>query len=483
MRRMNAPLGGFELSLEDKRIALKIFVTICLISTLFFKPSPTFYRFVSLTKSLAYYGTTSIDQVHEETKLPFRDEIKIGGRTYININPGLSFFALASYVPYARLILPRLKQFSLWDPALDAWVAEFVMALSTVIFFTALLIAVFYLALRKAGCHRTKALFLSVLLYGGTPILFYSLNLSNGQNTLEMSLVFLAFFFLNVKSLGTFRAFLGGLFLGLAVFASITAVFLFLLFFLMLWKSKPQLSLACLAGVLLGSAPLLVYNYMSFGNPFLIAGYGLFRYVQHLSIGSILHQIWNFLLDPRVGLFPFSPFLIAVILFLKEIVAEKSKRLLLLSVLIYLICIVASFYTTLFAGSNHDKWYLLFGGGGCRYLLPIIPFLLYSLASVRLTLDWRGRITVAFIFLSFLINFPTLFWSGGPTWVFNHLLLFLKNGFHSYTIDLMKNLLALAGFNVENFSSFPIVVTFMFVLWWIWAGDRSIRGWLKGSKA
>src|SRR3989338_7419788 len=139
---------------EDKRIAFKIFFSIFLISSLFFKPSPTLYRFVSLTKSLVHYGTTSIDQVHTDSGLPFTDEIRIGDHTYININPGLSFFALASYVPYSRFVLPRLKQFHAWDAALDYRVSQFVMALSTVLLFTALLIAIFYLALRQAGCSQ-----------------------------------------------------------------------------------------------------------------------------------------------------------------------------------------------------------------------------------------------------------------------------------------------------------------------------------------
>ena len=478
---MATSLHGLGLSSDDRRIAVKIFVTIYLISALFFKPSPTFYRFVSLTKSLAHYGTTSIDKVHEGTGLTMRDEVKFGGRTYLAVNPGLSFFALVGYAPYGKFLLPKLKQFSRWDPTLDFVVSQFVMALSTVVFFTALLIALFFLALRQAGCHRMKALILAGLLYLGTPILYYSLSVTNGQNALEMSLLFLAFFLTRNKAGGAYQIFFSGLLSGLAIFASITAVFLFPLFLWVLWKSKRWLVVAWLVGVCFGSMPLWIYQFISFGQPFRVSTFVYTSNVPQINLAGIIHAAWNLLVDSRVGLFPFSPFFIALILFFKKIVVEKQNRFILIGVLIYLLGAAACFYEILLFNPVGDRWYALLGGGGCRYLLPVLPFLIYALASVQFHSSWKGKMISFFMLVSVLINVPALFWSGGEEGVLNHLLLFLKNGFHSYTIDLIKDVLIVMGFNADHFSLPPVALALMLVIWWMWVGERWLREWLKGG--
>lgn len=461
---------GLNIRSEDHRIALKIFITVYVVSVLFFKPSPTFYRFVSLTKSLVHHGTTSVDRVHEESGLPFTDEIQLQGRTFIEVNPGLSFFAVASYFPYAKLILPKAKQFSAWNAVLDFKISQFVMALSTVIFFTALLIAIFFLALRHAGCGRAKAFIFSGLLYVGTPILYYSLTISNSQNTLEAALLFIAFFCSWDEAKGIFGIFLSGLLLGLAFFTSVTAVFFFPLFVWILWRSRRRQLPVWLAAGFIGSIPLFIYNFVSFGHPLTVSLIAYARGIPPVNFPGIVRTGWALLFDPRVGLFFFFPFLLMLIPSFRSIYADRSNHPILFGALIYLIGVATCFYGSLLINPKGEGWYLLLGGGGPRYLLPLIPFSVYVIASIKFSLDWKGILTAILIFLSVLINVPGLFWSGGEAGFLNLLFLFLKNGFHSYMGDLIRDLLILMGFQAERFSMVPIFMVALFFLWWIWVG-------------
>ncbi|MDP3731656.1 MAG: hypothetical protein Q8R31_01310, partial [Candidatus Omnitrophota bacterium] len=135
---------------EDRRIAIKIFLTVFLISSLFFKPTLSYVRFEFLTKALTHYGTTWVERSIQASGTQCIDSVRLNnGHTYIVPTPGLSFVALASYLPYAVFLQSRLIRLFSLDPLLELKLSQFIIALSTVTLFTALLIAIFFLSLRK----------------------------------------------------------------------------------------------------------------------------------------------------------------------------------------------------------------------------------------------------------------------------------------------------------------------------------------------
>ncbi|MDP3731824.1 MAG: hypothetical protein Q8R31_02165, partial [Candidatus Omnitrophota bacterium] len=78
-----------------------------------------------------------------------------------------------------------------------------------------------------------------------------------------------------------------------------------------------------------------------------------------------------------------------------------------------------------------------------------------------------------------IINTSGLFWTGGRPIFYNNLLLFFKNGFHSYMIDLIRDMLISGGFNTNNLSIFPLLTILGIFIWWIWIGSRWIRDGLS----
>ena len=462
---------------EDRRIAIKIFLTVFLISGFFFKPDLTFARFEFLTKALTQYGTTWIDKVEQESGIKIFDSLTLNGHTFIEPTPGLSFIALASYLPYAVFLQSRLIRLFSLDPLLEFKLSQFIMALSTVILFTALLITVFFLSLRRLGCTQKKAIVFSFLLYFGTPIISYSLNVTNGQDILEASLLYSAFFVICISKMQNINLiFLSGLLSGLAIFVNAVAVSFLPLFLSIIILAKRWRNIVpWIIGVILGVAPLLIYNQISFGNLWRIsysAKYGKFI---SFGLGGYLDIARIFLVSPTIGLLFFFPFAVILALKFKNIWVNPINKLILFTLVIYTggLCIIQQFLNV--ALGFGSTWYLSQGGAGPRYLLPIIPFLLYAVASIRFELKWEKILAAWLIFISVIINTPGLFWTGGRPIFYNNLLLFLKNGFHSYMADLIRDILVKGGFNTGRFSMFPLLVILGIFLWWIWAGNRWIR--------
>ncbi len=464
---------------EDKRIAIKIFLTVFLISSFFFKPNLNFARFELLTKAITHYGTTSIERVIQTSGIQCIDSFKLGSHTYILATPGTSFIALASYLPYAVFLQSRFIHLLSLGPLLELKLSQFVMALSTVILFTALLIAIFFLGLRQIGCTQKKAIIFSFLLYFGTPVIFCSLNVSNGQNILEAALLFIAFFIINISKMQRRGlVFLSGLLCGLAVFMNVPSLsFLPFFIFIILLNKRWQNLIPWILGAFFGVLPLLIYNQISFGNllrSFYNARYGnliSFHLRDSFNIAKIL------LISPMTSLVFFSPFFIMLILMFRKLWANLVNRFIFLCALLYIGCLCIVLPPTFAIDRiSSTTWHLTQGGGGPRYLLPIIPFLLYTIASTRLDdLEWKKKLASVLIFVSVIINTPGLFWSGGQPVFFNNLLVFCKNGFHSYMIDLVRDMLIKKGFNTHGLSMFPLLTILGICIWWIWIGNQWVR--------
>ncbi len=477
---------------EDRWIAIKIFLTVFLISAFFFRPDLTFPRFEFLTKALVHYGTTWVDKVQQLSGILCWDTFKLNNHSYLVPTPGLSFIALASYLPYAALLQSRLIQIFSLDPVLEFKLSQFIIALSTVTLFTALLIAIFFLSLRKIGCTQKKAVIFSFLLYFGTPVIYYSLNVSNGQNILETSILFIAFFIL----LGVFRpegtpagsimniseaqarglVFLSGLLCGLAVFVNVTALFFLPFFVFILLSAKRWKNLLFwIPGTILGLAPLFIYNQVSFGS-FLKSSYrATYGNLISFHAGSCLDIVKTLLISPKIGLVFFFPFVIMLAPMFRKLFSNLTGRFILLCALFYTACLGFILPPMFELDRIISTWYRGQGGGGPRYLLPVIPFLFYAIAGSKFESQRQRFIASALIFISVIINAPGLFWSGGQAVFYNNLILFLKNGFHSSMIDLIRDILASGGFNASGLSMFPLLLILGIFIWWIWAGERWIR--------
>ncbi len=163
------------------------------------------------------------------------------------------------------------------------------MALSTVTLFTALLIAIFFLSLRRIGCTQKKAIIFSFLLYFGTPIIFYSLNVSNGQDILQAAILFIAFFIMDISKMQKRSlVFLSGLLCGLAVFVNVTSLFFLPLFIFILFVC---LWLKFYAKFLEG---WILYNSKTNNQKMTI-------HFDSSHVPAPTRQVWNFLLAPPRG--------------------------------------------------------------------------------------------------------------------------------------------------------------------------------------
>ncbi|MDO8748967.1 MAG: hypothetical protein Q7J72_07650 [Candidatus Omnitrophota bacterium] len=462
---------------RDHYIAVKIFLTVFLISAFFFKPNLEVPRFELLTKSLAHHGTTCIDKIQQESGIHALDFFILDGRTYIEPFPGLSFIALTSYLPYSVFLRPKLIQKFSLPAATEFKVSQFMMALSTVILFTALLIGVFFLMLRHSGCTRKKAIIFSALLYFGSPFIFYSLNITNGQDILQASLLFISFAFISMSKPRDYKlVFVSGLLCGLSIFVNGVSVFLLPLFFCLLFLTKSWKNFVFWSGgALIGLLPLFIYNKISFGNLLMYSYKAKYAAAMAIDLPGAFNVARILLFSPMVGLLFFSPFVIIAVVMFKKVLSGRINKIILFAVLFYIIGLSVSVGSLCKALGLGNAWYFNQAGGGPRYLLPVIPFIFYIISTCEFNPRFSKGLASVLAFISTLINLPGLFWTGGASVVYNNLVIFCKNGFHSYMIDLASDIFKAAGLRVEGLSLFaPLAVLILFLLW-LWAGDRWLR--------
>jgi hypothetical protein len=192
---------------------------------------------------------------------------------------------------------------------------------------------------------------------------------------------------------GIYFAGLGGLFLGLSVFAHPTSVvlipgFVAYCFLSMRRNRKILISFLVTLGVTLFFAGLL--NYVRFGS-FAEFGYGYFG-----SLAS--HDGWKglvgLLLSPGAGLFIYFP--IAILLpWAAKYMYKENKGLLLLST--YIIVVSWLDVGTLSFGFEPFAWWGL--GWGPRYLIPVLPFITIVLGNLLTHLRKKLFIKVSVIAL------------------------------------------------------------------------------------
>ncbi len=477
---MPSTFSVVRLSSRDLKVAVKLFLTIYVVALLFFKPSVEFARFFHLTEAITQSGQTSIDRIEKQYHVTVIDAFEHNGKRYIIASPGLSYIALATYFPYSLFVKHKLNARLNLEPETDLKLSQLVMSLSTISFFTGLLISIFFLSLRLKGLSMNTSIFYSFFLYFGTPILYYSLEVPNSQVLLTASLLFAAFYVLQLVSQnGKKQALLSGLIAGITCFVDTSSIFyLFLFPALLFLTGRGRAILIWAAGFLVGICPLFLYNQISFGHP-LITAFTQSGASIKFDVVSALKMILFLIFSPKCGLIFFSPFIAFVLS--RDVWSSVQNKVIAISTIFFLGCLGFLIYSAVISYKVGDQWYLNQGGGGPRYLLPIIPFLVYLLADVTWRKDWRTNFAVFFIALSFLINIPGLFWRGGQAFFLNNLVLFLKNGFHSYLIDLFKDILDHALLNTKGISLLPITALVGFLLWFIWKGKQKMHDLLDPS--
>jgi hypothetical protein len=193
---------------------------------------------------------------------------------------------------------------------------------------------------------------------------------------------------------GIYFAGLGGLFLGLSVFAHPTSIVLipgFVAYSILSMRRnrKILLSFLVILGVTLSFAGFL--NYVRFGS-FTEFGYGYFG-----SLAS--HDGWKglvgLLISPGAGLFIYFP--IAILLpWAAKYMYKENKGLFLLST--YVIVVSWLDVGTLSFGFEPFAWWGL--GWGPRYLIPILPFITIVIGNLLTNLRKKLFVKISVIALS-----------------------------------------------------------------------------------
>jgi hypothetical protein len=368
---------------------------------------------------------------------------------------------------------------------------QYAMALGTTIPAASAAVACFFLLLRRLDAARPRALLFSALLYAGTPVLFYSLNLTNGLNIFELALGLISFVVMieadrsfGLKA-GASKMIAVGLLQGLAVFINMPAALVLPPVAIYLWLKRRSAFGWWIAGLVPGLFALEAYNWTAFGGE--LSVYHII-YRGWVPLPSLLGS-WTIALELlagwRIGILFFCP-MVVLLAFgpWRTVLALTGPRIIVAGMMLYVVAwsVMLQIFKVQQTGGH---WLQSTGGGGPRYLLPILPLLLLGAALADLNSDRRRNLAALLVLASLIVNVPGLFWTGGTSWVLNNLILFLKNGFHSYTIDMVRDVLVLMGMNVSTFGMWPTFTIIVILIWWIWYGCewccRSLMGSLDAN--
>jgi len=190
---------------------------------------------------------------------------------------------------------------------------------------------------------------------------------------------------------------LGGLFLGLTITTTMLPFLMVVVLSMYYLSSQPRRCITLFfVGLLVGLLPLLLYNEICFGNPFLlpnVAG-GYRDTFFHFSAENVEQKLRFYAHMLTVYVPVFWAGLVGLALFPRERRREQMGILLLL---------LASFVYILNIDATGTCQY------GPRYLLPAMPFACFGLVGFRfLGSKWR-RTTIPFVVLIALVSFAINF--------------------------------------------------------------------------
>jgi hypothetical protein len=401
-------------------IAIRLFFTCWILYSLHF--ATNIVREIYLAVSLGDHGTFRVDEYAGLHPDLFE---KPGYGWHINNNPGASMIASIPYFfnriwiesiserikinrdkaagpPDYESPWPLARKFyaEAWKRGLDVklGLAALVMQVFCMAPLSAAGVVFMFSALRRIFQSDTTALWLSVLYAFGTPIFFRTGSLN--QNLMTAHFIFAGFLLLwNLDKLAARKAgrhFIGaGFAAGICVLMDYSGVILLGLLFLYGFLKHPDRAANC-AKFIAGSLPPLLllwfYQWKSFGNPlyppqfhmpainpYVETGLGGFGFPQPALL-------WELLFNYRYGLFLSCPLLLFAFggPFIRRL---PLPRLELSFLFLFFICM-----WIFFGGVNYTN---LQFNTGVRYLMPVVPFLFLSAASVIMALPRTLRIPLA----------------------------------------------------------------------------------------
>lgn len=370
----------------------------------------------SLTRSIIEKNTFDIDSFHTQTG----DRVRFKGHYYTDKSPGLSFLATPIYASW-KILFPtsyfenKAKENSDLEP-LSYYVKEMEFTYNqnpsnfllssmflVTVFTSSLFSALTVLLLYKISKHFTddkKQIFLITFIYGlGTLAFPHALVFTS--HAVETFFGFLSFYLLfKFKTVESKKRLLllAGMCLGFGLTISYSALLLLAVCFIYLFSiNRKKFIMIFLIGVVLGSLPLLAYNYSAFANPFEFIG--RLEYIDTFSIPANLEKVY---INPQSGFsstlfnLRLKPTLIPIIL---QILIFPSKGL-----FFYYPVLVFSFIGLCYGYKKYKAefiailflfilflviipsqvliWWGAFSGFGLRYMLLVIPFLMIPLLIV-----------------------------------------------------------------------------------------------------
>ncbi len=477
----------------DIGIAWRIFLTVCLISAFFADASPPgFYRFERLTIAMIESQSLSVEGQdalygHEI------DTVEINGRKYINHNPGTSFLAIPAYAVFSVLKSnPTLIAFFESYPMTELQLIRVVFVVGAIAPFSALLIALLYLALRRVGVAIRRALGIAFLAYIGTALAYHSRITNN--NILEASLTFAAFYLIQVagphsKKTGMFA--LSGFSLGLAFVSNWSTAFSMPAILAYAWFRCGSKSLIYMGlGFLPGLITLMLYQTVAFGNPFLspsVVTVGPIH-LSKLDIVLLIDTLFEQAVGWRLGLLTFCPILLLVLLGLvrrQRLFSKVFNKFVLLQFASYfvLMSLAQAYLRSIEPGINPGEgWHGWLLGGGPRYLLPVIPFVMFLIGQLELRNGLETGFAATVTITSVLLNVPSLMYLGGNASFYNHFLLMLKNGISSSMFrEMLLFLETNSEFNLSTFSIAPALILLVVAITLVWGHRVILAFWASAT--
>lgn len=412
------------------RKEFKIFITFFIIYSFFIQwlGSNEYSRF-GLTRSIVDDGRFEIDSYFNTT----RDRSYYNGHYYSDKDPGLSFVAVPVYT-FWKLIYDNLfsiafkEKYSVSKDVVNFEIGQnkiiisqyvnpgffilFSMVLVTIFtssLFSALLLLLIYKISRYFTANEKYRLLITFTTGLGTLIFPYALVFM--EHAIATFFAFLSFYLLfkvKQEKLKENKYFiLAGLSIGLSITCSISTIIVGIACLIYILSFKKEKILYFIFGSFIGILPFLLYNYLSFGNPFTLPRHYLDSTIW-TKLGGIdglglpnPFVIIRLMFYPEKGIFFYYPVLLLSFIGLYYM----YKKFKIESILILFI-----FFAFLILNSS---WWAWWGGAsfGPRHLTPVSTFLILPLIYVFKNFDSKRilKYTVIFLILySIFVNFAGL---------------------------------------------------------------------------
>jgi len=315
-----------------------------------------FYLEGSATPKFASLGRASVEAGRDaHTDVFWRD-----GHLYPVKQPGMFFIGALVYEPLSLLGITYRREYNL-ATALVSWLTSGL--------FGALVVALLFFQALEEGLGLRSALIVALSL--GVGSIFFPYTGVLHHDLLGASLLYFAYFLLLRPGVGgrekLWRLLLGGFCIGFAFTTSALAGLFLPAFFLTLliarrWRPVFFSLVGCIVGIL----PLLFYDWVTMGNPFLLPNSVAMDTVPRAGVSVV--EMWRKLLwyfvSVRWSLLTFAPvFYLAMVGVIMRAVRRTGDSVMLIGGPVLLVLYIISIPT--------------YGGAmfGPRYLLPSLPFL------------------------------------------------------------------------------------------------------------